>query len=207
MKLRTFAFVLLMMLSCSLHAQERQQMKKSIGLTFTALGCNDVTNWERATLTGGADYRGKSFYSFGVSYVHPIRSWLAVESGVEYSNHTITVDPMDIPNSDMDFLSYDKSVSLISIPVTARVSFLNYFFVNGGFILDLDTASSSPIDSQTGFGILYGIGATYSLSNGIGAFVNGYYKSHALAPLEADSNSYRWRLNEVGVRVGITYSF
>ena len=206
MKLKTFSLVLLLMLSYTLVAQEKQELKRSIGFTFSAIGSNDVTNSERASLLGGESYSGKRFFTLGVSYVHPILSWIAIESGIEYSKHTITVEPMKMPNFPYT-APYDKSVSLINIPITARVSFLKYFFINGGLILDLEAANSSPIESQTGVGTLLGIGAKYSLSNGFGAFVNGYYKAHTLVPFSANNDDYRWRLIEGGLRIGVTYSF
>lgn len=193
------------MLSYSLLAQEKSGMKRSVGFTFSTFGSNDVINSARETLLGGPSYSGKSFYTIGVSYVHPVCSWIYIESGIEYSNHTITVKPMSMPG--MEYTPYDKDISLINIPITARLNFLKYFFINGGFMLDLDIGNSSPIDRQSGVGTLLGIGAKYNLNNGLGAFVNGYYKFHSLIPFSADSDEYRWRLMEGGLRIGITYSF
>jgi hypothetical protein len=205
MKFKIYTFGLFMMLSCSLIAQEKRGMKRSIGFTFSTIGSNDVINSASETLLGGASYSGKSFYTLGVSYVHPIRSWIDIESGIEYSNHTITVKPMSLP--DMEYSPHNKNISLINIPIAARINFLKYFFINGGFMLDLEMGSSSPIDSQTGIGTLFGIGAKYNLNNGLGAFVNGYYKFHSLIPLSGGSDDYWWRLIEGGLRMGITYNF
>lgn len=205
MKFITFTLVLSILLSCSLAAQEESNLKRSIGFTFTAFGNSDVINSSRRTLEGGPSYNGKNFYTFGVSYIHPIRYWLDVEAGMEFSGYTITVKPMSMP--DMPYLPYDKKISLVNIPITARVNFLKYFFVNGGLLLDLETGNSSPIDNQTGIGTLLGVGARYTLNNGLGAFINGYSKFHSLIPLSAERDDYRWRLIEAGVRVGVTYSF
>ncbi len=101
---------------------------------------------------------------------------------------------------------YDKKMSLINIPITARINFLKYFFVNGGFMLNFEAGGSSPIDSQSGVGALLGIGAKYAFDNGLGVFVNGYNKTYAWIPFSADKNDYRWRLEENGVRIGLTYN-
>ncbi|MDY0347650.1 MAG: outer membrane beta-barrel protein [Tenuifilaceae bacterium] len=204
MKFKIITLGLLIILSCSLLAQENGGMKRSIGFTFSAFEGNDITNSARMTLLGGASYSGKGFYTVGVNYVQPVRSWIDIESGVEYSNHTITVESMSQPE---DHPPANKDISLINIPITARINFLKYFFINGGLMLDLDMGISSPIDSQTGVGALLGIGAKYSLNNGLGAFVNGYYKYHSLIPLSANNYDYRWRLIEGGLRMGVTYSF
>jgi len=205
MKPKIFSVVLFMMLSFSLLAQEKIGMKRSIGFTFSTFGSNDVINSARRSLDGGASYSGKSYYTLGVSYVHPVRSWIDIESGIEYSNHIITVAPMHLPG--MEYPAYNKNISLINIPVTARINFLKYFFINGGFMLDLDMGISSPMGSQTGVGTLFGIGTKYSLNNGLGVFVNGYYKFHSLIAFSANSDDYRWRLLEGGLRIGITYTF
>jgi hypothetical protein len=205
MKIRIFTLGLFLMLSFSLLAQEKNNMKRSIGFTFSTFGKCDVTNSAGKTLLGEASYSGKSYYTIGASYIHPVCSWIDIESGIEYSNYTITVKPMSLPG--MENASYNKDISLINIPITARVNFLKYFFINGGLMMDFDIGKSSPIDRQTGVGTLLGIGAKYNLNNGFGAFVNGYYKFHSLIPFSANSDDYRWRLNEGGLRIGVTYNF
>ncbi len=205
MKFKIFTLGLFIIISCSILAQEKSGVKRSIGFTFSTFGSNDVINSASKTLEGGPSYSGKSFYTIGVSYIYPVYSRIDIESGIEYSNHTITVKPMSLPG--MEHTPYNKNISLINIPITARINFLKYFFINGGFMLNLDLGNSSPIDSQTGVGTIVGIGAKYNLNNGLGAFVNGYYKFHSLIPFSADSGEYRWRLTEGGLRIGITYNF
>ena len=203
MKLKIFSLGLLMSLSFFALAQEKA--KASIGLTFSSFGSTYITNSARMSLVGEASYRGKSFHSVGISYVHPVRSWIGIESGIEYSNHTITVEPMAMPNIMLS--PVNKDISLINIPIAARINFLKYFFIHGGVLLDVEIGTSSPIDNQTGIGTLLGIGAKYNLNNGLGAFVNVYYKYHSLIPFLAESNEYRWRLVEGGLKVGVSYSF
>lgn len=194
-----------MMLSYSLFAQEAKEMKGSIGLTFSTIGNNDVVNSAGKPLIGGASYNGKCFYTIGVSYIYPLHPWIDIETGIDYSSHTITIMPNLPP--DMDDSPFNKEMSLINIPVTARINIFKYFFINGGLMLDIETGTSSPLDSQNGIGALCGIGAKYSLSNGLGAFINGYYKFHSLIPFSADNDDYRWRITEGGLRFGLTYRF
>jgi len=200
---KIFTLGLFVLFTCSLLAQE----KRSIGFAFSAIGANYVINSAGTALEGEADYEVKHFITLGVSYIHPVRSWIGIESGVEYSNYTITIKPMAIPGTDLNFSKYNKELSLISVPVSARINFLKYFFANGGVLLDLETANSTPIESQTGLGLLFGIGAKYNFNNGFGVFVNGYNKHHALIPFSAKMDDYRWRLLEFGLRAGVTYNF
>ena len=205
MKFKIFTLGLLIILSCSLSAQEKRSMKRSIGFTFSAFDDSNSNVIHSKILDGGASYSCKKVYTFGVSYIHPIRPWIDIESGIEYSNHTITVKPMTMPDMEYSYSEYDKDISLINIPVTARINFLKYLFFNGGTILDLEVGSSSPINNQTGLGVLFGIGAKYNLNNGIGAFINGYSKIHSLVSFSSDYH-YR-RLIDGGLRIGIMYSF
>jgi len=205
MKLKIYAFGLSILLAFSVSAQEKSELKRSIGLTFSNFGSSDVFNSSGQTLDGGPSYNGKNYYTLGLSYVQPIRSWIDIESGIEFSKHTLTVSPMGMPGFYPQ--PYDKEISLINIPVSARVNFLKYFFANGGLMLEFETGNSSPIDKQTGIGSLFGLGAKFNFNNGLGAFVNAYTKTHALIPFSAKNDDHRWEIIEAGLRIGISYSF
>lgn len=207
MKAKIFTLGMAMLFSCPLLAQG---VKGSIGLTFSAFGNNDVANAAGSTLACGSSYDGKRFYTLGLSYIYSFSPLVDVETGIEYSSHTITTVPARKRpklSSNVDATSYDERLSLISIPVTARINFLKYFFINGGAILEWETKASGPIDNQSGIGAIGGIGAKYQLNNGLGAFINNYYKFHALVPFSAERDEHRWKIIEGGIRVGITYTF
>lgn len=205
-KLKTFTLGLLMMFSCSLFAQEKQDMKRSIGFTLSPVGHNDVVNSARASMEGEASYDGYNFYTLGISYVHPIRSWIDLEAGIEYSNHTFRITPMSIP-PDRESNPYDRDIFLMNIPITARINFLKHFFFNSGIMFGFDTGDSGPIDDQTGIGALLGIGAKYNLNKRFGIFANWNYKFYSLIPFSSDNDDHRWRLVEGALRIGLTYGF
>ncbi len=171
-----------------------------IGITFSSFGKNDLIRSE--DLIGDASYSGDQFFTVGLTYLHPINKWLFFESGIEYSKHTIVIDPNLPP--DIDSEPYKSDFSLINIPLALRANFLRYFFINGGLLIDIDASKESAIDSQTGFGGLLGIGANYDFKCGASIFVNPYIKSHALLPFSAEDNHQR--LWESGVRIGLTYN-
>ena len=210
MKTKIFTFGMVMIFSCPLLAQGVKGTKGSIGLTFSAFGNNDVTNAARSTLACGSSYNGKRFYTLGLSYIYSFSPLVDVETGIEYSSHTITTVPARKPpklSSDVDVTRYDERLSITSIPITARINFLKYFFINGGVLLEWQKKASGPIDNQSGLGAIGGIGAKYKLNNGLGAFINNYYKFHALVPFSAERDDHRWRIIEGGLRIGITYTF
>ena len=187
-----------LMLSYSFTQAQKKIGSKQIGVSFSSFGMNEPVYF--ADLDGTGGYSSKSFYTFGINYIHPLNNWLDIETGIEYSKHTITVTPSTPPEWDNP---YNASFSLLNIPITVRVNFWSYFFVNGGVLMDIETNSFSPIDSQTGIGALLGIGALYEFDNGIGLFINPYSKAHSLLPFS--SGKYHQRLIESGVRIGLTY--
>ena len=137
-----FMVVLAMVLLNPVNAQNFK-----VGLTVTPFGENDVL--EKAGLVGGAGSSGDGFYTVGITCQIPIAYRLDVETGLEYSKHTIIISPNLPPG--MDDTPFKSNVKLVSIPVTLKMNFLKYLFVNGGILLDLDANNSSQIDNQTGF--------------------------------------------------------
>ena len=197
MRLKSIITLSILFVGCQFINGQKNIPNKRVGITFSSFGDNELVQF--ASLDGAASYSSKTFYTFGVNYIHPLNSWLDIETGVEYAKHTVTVHPNLPP--DMDDSPRNVNFSLINIPITVRANFLHFFFVNGGMLLGFDADLSSPI--EPGVGALLGIGAQYEFKNGIGLFVNPYSKAHALIPFSPES--YPLRMLESGVRVGVTY--
>lgn len=170
-----------------------------IGITFSSFGENDVFRFNE--LEGAASYNSDYFRTLGISYVSVLNKWLEVETGIEYSRHNIIIEPNLPPY--IDAFPRKASFSFINIPVTLRANFLKYFFVNGGLIIDVDASTNSPIDNQTGIGVLLGLSIKYDFDFGISAFVNPYSKMHSLIPFQTEK--YHQRILENGIRIGFTY--
>ncbi len=199
MKSKALIILSLVLLLCQVAIAQNNTRNQRVGITFSSFGVNEPVYFN--DLEGAASYDSKNFYTFGINYIHPINNWLDIETGVEFTKHTVTLNPNLPP--DMDRSPYNIDFSLINIPITVRANFLNYLFANGGLLLDIDASSSSPISS--GVGAIVGIGTQYEFNNGIGLFVNPYAKMHAL--ISISSEKYPLRMLEAGVRVGLTYSF
>jgi len=192
-------FLLMMLFVFALTKPVNAQNVK-IGITATPLGENDIL---MKNLMGGPSYSGAGFYTFGISSQIPISSLLDIETGIDYSRHTIKISSSDLyPNTTIQ--SYKSNVKLASIPVTLKLNFLKYFFVNGGFLLDIDASNSSLIDKQTGIGALAGIGIKYDFNFGGTLFINPEFKYHSLLPFSSSQN--RQRLIETGIRIGIMFN-
>jgi len=125
---------------------------------------------------------------------------LEFETGVEYANHKFYIastDPL------IDAKGITTNISVINIPLSLRVNFARYFFINGGLNVDINPVKSEYIDSQTGIGGIIGLGIKYDSPFGISVFVNPYFKAYSLIPFtEVDNHQ---RLMESGLRFGLMY--
>ncbi len=200
-KLGLFVLYFVFVSLFTLYAQnEGETHKGQIGITFSSFGDNDVVRFH--DLIGDASYNGEKFFTFGINYLYKLNNSLDVETGIEYSNHDIIIKPMH--SLQMDYSpNYNANFSLINVPVTLRVNFLKYCFINGGLLFDIDASRSGPIDRQTGIGSVFGLGVKYDFKCGATVFANPYCKVHSLVPFSSDD--YHQRLMESGFRFGLMY--
>ena len=200
-KFKLFLICIASLLTCSLNAQNdtSKSTKGQIGITLSSLGTNDVAN--NHTLDGGPGYFGDKYYSIGVSYIYPLNHTFDLETGIEYSNQKILVESAVMPTNV--HTSAISKLSIISFPVSIRLNFLKYCFINGGLFLGTDMSSSSPIEKQNGIGTNLGLGLKYDFKCGFSTFVNPYAKMHSLISFSSSDNHQR--LMESGFRFGLMY--
>ena len=180
--------------------EETPTRKGQIGITFSSFGSNDVVRSEEPV--GGPSYHGDHFYTLGINYLYPLNQTFDFETGVEYSNHQITINPMYFyDQGSVPDPGHKANVALISIPVSVRVNFLKYFFINGGIFFDMDASQPMPIDSQTGLGANLGLGFKYKFKCGVTTFVNPYTKAHSIFAFSR--GTYPQHLLESGFRFGL----
>lgn len=194
--------IIILTLAINSFAQNKEVKSNNgkFGISIASFGSNDAVSKE--SLIGAAGYTGDGFYRFGFNYIYsPKCDCIGFETGLEYAWHKIIVTPNLSP--DLDNTPYEKSLSLISIPVLFRANLLKYIFFNGGLSFDFDASASSPIDSQSGIGGSLGVGLEYNFKFGMSLFSNIYSKSHSL--ISFTSNDNRQRLLESGIRFGILY--
>lgn len=199
-----FILCFIFIASFSSYAQKNEvkTRKGQIGITFSSFGENDVVRSQE--LIGSASKSGDSFYTFGINYLYKLNKTLDVETGIEYSNHKIIVKSMVRPDMNTYSPHYSANLSLVNIPITLRVNFLKYFFVNGGILFEMDAGTSSPIDGQTGIGSVLGLGIKYDFKSGFSVFANPYIKAHSLVPFTSGDNHQR--VMESGFRFGLMYA-
>ncbi|HBT84928.1 MAG: outer membrane beta-barrel protein [Fermentimonas sp.] len=185
----------------NLYAQSNfSDSKEAIGITYSGIG--DNFSYYFQDVIGGGSYSGRGYNSFGVTYIRPLTKSLGIETGISYSKYKYEVSNASLGPDAPE--PYEITNAVIDIPATVRLTFLKYFFLNGGLLLGIDTEKENHLDDQTGIGALIGVGAKYDLKNTpVGLFVNPYYKIHSLIPFSVDK--YHIRTDESGFRFGIVY--
>jgi hypothetical protein len=171
---------------------------KSIGIYLPVLANNIAGKiWPAKGVTG---YVGNGSHSFGINYIYSTCKCSAYEAGIEFSTHSITIEPAPnlLPNKP-----YDTRINLLSIPIALRMNLLKYFFVTGGTMLDIDVSKQKDISNQSGFGASFGFGFKYDFNAGIGFYINPYFKSHSWVSFVSGEKNLR--LKELGLRLGVVF--
>ncbi|MDR0384609.1 MAG: hypothetical protein LBH60_00875 [Prevotellaceae bacterium] len=187
--------ICLLTVQTSLSAQKKYSSRT--GVTFSSFGVNDLFG---KSGSGNYIYEGKSFYTLGLTFIKGLNKWLEIETGLEYSRHNISLASNVFPGLDIFMRTRKTELSLLGIPVTMKVNFLKYFFINAGILIDVDVSNSVYFDNQTGFGGIAGFGANYDFKSGLSVFLNPYIKAHSW--IDVGENQ---KILEKGFRLGVTY--
>lgn len=156
-----------------------------IGVSFASFGKDDGGVQEY-----GINFKYINSYQIAVNYLYPVKKWMDFETGIEYGHHRYTKD-FFLLNKEEAY-----NFSILNVPITARINFLKYFFVNGGAVLSVDINSGYGLG---GLGAIVGGGGKYDFKNGMSVFVNPYAKIHGLIPWNSGA------LLESGFRFGFYY--
>lgn len=201
MKIKNICLLIALLIPMSMPAQPRQS-QQSVGITYTGIGSNNAFYWK--SLVGAGGYTDKGFYSIGINYVHPISKKIDLETGFEFSHLKYKFSNASLgPEAPEPYVFSNK---LFTIPTTIRLKFLNYFFLNTGLLIDINSSNNSNMDSQSGLGAVIGVGAQYNFGGSpIAVFVNPFYRHHAV--LSFNTDGYQLRTDEAGIRLGVSYLF
>ena len=193
MKTRALITLIVTLISIQCYSQNSNEFRIYYGFVNSKL----LTN---SDLDGGAGYENENSYEFGFKYLRKISGKLFLESGINYLSTQVRITTA---LTGLPFSSRTEELKMISIPIYANYTFGNYFFINGGPILDFQNFKKS-FDSQSGIGYSIGVGGKYDFDK-FSIFVNPNYKRHSLIPFEKESNHQK--LTEFGIQVGLRYGF
>jgi hypothetical protein len=203
-----FFIPLSIIISLSSYAQSNQvqTMESRIGVTYSTFGEHSIVRFREIeddagySVQSNSNGNGNEFYVAGINYLYPLTNVFEFETGIEYANHIfyiLSTNPL------IDAAGIKTNISVINIPLSLRINFARYFFVNTGLNMDINSSESEYIDSQTGIGCIIGFGLKYDSHFGVSVFVNPYFKAYSLIPFAEFDNHQR--LMESGLRFGLMY--
>ncbi|TKT89408.1 hypothetical protein [Dyadobacter frigoris] len=193
-----FLFSVILLLNFTCFAQN----SNTLFLTYALSNPEPVYN---KSVDGGAGYRPVASSSFGVRYHMKSTKIITLETGIDYAIYHFKLDYVD--NPDVVIPDIKQTIKLISIPVYAHLTFLRYFFINGGLLIDTEIKrQQASINKQSGIGLGLGAGLKYKYRN-VAIFVNPFLERHAYLNFGDSRQGARQSMINPGGRVGIGYSF
>lgn len=190
--LKYFLFVLFLNFTLNAVAQNQSEIRGYYGISSYNLESNE-------NLVGGPGYDPETGYELGIRYILRLPNGLGLESGVGFYTGDIKITSAPMPEQT----SRRERLQITSIPVLLNYRFLDYFFVNGGPVLDFQNSDNS-FDSQSGMGFSLGIGINHYIRN-FQMFVNPNFRHYALIPFEKEN--YHSKLSGLAIQFGMGYSF
>jgi hypothetical protein len=165
---------------------------------FAGGGDNEIFRFQE--LDGAGSVTGTGVWTAGFDIRRIFGDHFSVETGISYSQQYYYTSPAPgISGEDRpgDF-------GIISLPLTARVDFLKWFFADAGAVAGFQTGFSR-LDDMTGLGVILGAGFQYNFKSDIFFRVRAYAAQYAL--LHFMPEDYPQTLTNGGVTVGVGYRF
>lgn len=196
-KVKLSGFLVIFMLSAnSIWAQNKHSFSLNYGFGGNIMLVNGF-NKEKGFSNNG-------MYAVGIRYQRNISKTIALKTGLDYSRNDVLVAAGYHPYlPEEEESSWD--IQLLTLPIYINYQPLDYLFIEGGPIVDLqfNIWDSQPTDTQSGIGLGLGFGGMYSYKNfcfSLGPFVN-YHAIIQFEPYDRD------RLVEIGVKFDIGFEF
>lgn len=162
-------------------------------------GINNSEIGKFQEVDGGGSYHPENNFEIGVQFLLDITDDLALETGINFWRSDVVIHSAPFP----EIYTSRERLEITSIPIFANYSFLNYFYVNGGPVMDFQL-SDNTFDSTSGIGVGFGAGAKYHFEN-FAVFLNPNLRIYSVIPFEEESNHRK--LSSLGLRLGFGYRF
>lgn len=179
--------------SLNAFAQTQNEVRLYFGFTNS-----DLLRSEEITGGGSADIENS--YEFGFRYLLSVTDNLSLETGLNYWRGDVLITSAPMPEQTIR----SEELQTTSIPIFANYNFLDYFFVNGGPVMDFQGSESESVDPQAGIGVGFGLGAQYAFNN-FNIYVNPNFRRYAVIPFE--EKNFHQKLTTFGVQLGVGYKF
>jgi opacity protein-like surface antigen len=165
---------------------------------FAGGGDNEIFRFQE--LVGAGSVSGTGMWTAGVDVRRLFGDHFSIETGLSYSHqYYYTAPAPGIPGEERP-----GNFGIISLPLTARVDFLRWFFADAGAVAGFQTGFAR-LDDMTGLGVTLGAGFQYNFKSDIFFRVRTYATQYGL--LHFIHEDYPQTLTNTGLTVGIGYRF
>jgi opacity protein-like surface antigen len=165
---------------------------------FGGGGSNDIFRFHE--LDGAGSVTGTGMWDAGIDLRRLFGDYFSIETGISYAHQYYYTSPAPgIGGEDRP-----GSFGMITIPVTARVDFLKWFFADAGALFSFQTGISD-IANITGLGATVGAGFQYKFKSDVFIRVRAYTSMYGL--LHFFPVDYPRTLTNDGFTLGVGYRF
>lgn len=175
-----FTFLILLVYVNSAYPQDPHEISGHLGV-----GVNGLYRFE--SLTGGGSSEGGLSIFGGIRYGYVMRG-LKLISGLDYSNHRLTLVSAPIPEQ----VIRDVRIETLSVPLHVQWHIGGWFFLHGGPDVDIQVNGETGIDDQSGVGFTVGVGAQHTFGPWV-LSVTPAVKNHTLIAFNRER--YHQRVN------------
>jgi len=187
-----FKLILLSLVVFSLKtfSQSKNQLAIVYGTSVVSVNIHGVM--------GDYGYNDTHGTFYGLAYTRKLIGGLSLETGLSVIDDHLQLNSI---NPGFGRMTTNGEAKIISVPVYAKLTFLKYLYVDGGFTFDKQTnySTDGAIDDQSGLGAGFGIGGQVTLGP-VSLFVNPYF--HTCVITRTQNN-----LIETGFKFGAGYNF
>ena len=170
----------------------QNEVKIYYGLTESSLGAGQE-------LIGGPGYNVENSFETGIRYIWRLPNGIGLETGANFWQGDVIITSAPMPEQT----TRTEELKITTIPVFVNYEFWNYFYINGGPVMDFQSTDSS-FAPQSGIGLGVGLGAQYAFNRFL-VYINPNWRMSSLIPFEKEN--HHPRLQTLGVQFGLGYSF
>ena len=161
-------------------------------------GANDIFRFREPE--GAGSVTGTGMWNGGLDLRRLFGDFFSLETGLSYSHQYYYASPA--PGIEGE--ERPGSFGMITLPVTARVDFLKWFFADAGALFAVQTGRPD-IGNMTGLGVTIGAGLQYMFRSDVFVRIRAYASQYGLLHLFPDD--YPRTMSNGGFTMGVGYRF
>lgn len=192
---KTIVLLIILLMSITLVAQERK--KNTVYIIAAPSG---VIYDYRGNVDGGGLYDGNMSYAVGLEYSRELFRNFELLTGVHYANNKIDYESSSSSGPQFPVVKSAFHLNYISVPVQVKYYLTNFFFLNGGGIVNFSIKEGHS-DAVNRIGLVFGLGGKIDVKDNYRIVVNPFFQMNDLSS-QRSMNFYN-----LGAKIGLGYKF